>query len=130
LNLFDLNESGPIAQLVEQMAFNHWVAGSSPARITIIYKEKANRLRFAFCFSNNFTNNLKFKTVIFARAASFSEPASLRLVRKLISERGKQKRFNRCLFGNKKQLNHFLILGFRLEICQIHLGDRLLYGAT
>ena len=26
---------GPIAQSVEQVAFNHWVAGSSPARITI-----------------------------------------------------------------------------------------------
>ena len=25
---------GPIAQSVEQVAFNHWVAGSSPARIT------------------------------------------------------------------------------------------------
>jgi hypothetical protein len=109
-----------------QLAFNHWVAGSSPARITIIYEEKANRLRFAFLLYQPF----KFKTVIFARAASFYAPASNQLVRKLISERGKQKRFNRCLFGNKKQLNHFLILGCRLEICQIHLGDRLLYGAT
>ena len=26
---------GPIAQSVEQMAFNHWVPGSSPGRITI-----------------------------------------------------------------------------------------------
>src|SRR5512139_888994 len=26
--------SGPIAQSVEQMAFNHWVEGSSPSRIT------------------------------------------------------------------------------------------------
>ena len=25
---------GPIAQLVEQLAFNQWVAGSSPARLT------------------------------------------------------------------------------------------------
>ena len=30
---------GPIAQSVEQVAFNHWVAGSSPARITIITRE-------------------------------------------------------------------------------------------
>ena len=27
---------GPIAQLVEQLAFNQWVAGSSPARLTTI----------------------------------------------------------------------------------------------
>ena len=26
---------GPIAQSVEQLAFNQWVAGSSPARLTI-----------------------------------------------------------------------------------------------
>ena len=29
-----LQPSGPIAQSVEQMAFNHWVPGSSPGRIT------------------------------------------------------------------------------------------------
>ena len=28
---------GPIAQSVEQMAFNHWVEGSSPSRITIYF---------------------------------------------------------------------------------------------
>ena len=27
---------GPIAQLVEQLAFNQWVAGSSPARLKIL----------------------------------------------------------------------------------------------
>ena len=27
---------GPIAQSVEQLAFNQWVAGSSPARLTTI----------------------------------------------------------------------------------------------
>lgn len=30
---------GPIAQSVEQMAFNHWVPGSSPGRITTIPTE-------------------------------------------------------------------------------------------
>ena len=30
-----LRQCGPIAQSVEQMAFNHWVEGSSPSRITI-----------------------------------------------------------------------------------------------
>ena len=30
-----LHVDGPIAQLVEQLAFNQWVAGSSPARLTI-----------------------------------------------------------------------------------------------
>ena len=30
---------GPIAQLVEQLAFNQWVAGSSPARLTILAAE-------------------------------------------------------------------------------------------
>ena len=29
---------GPIAQLVEQLAFNQWVAGSSPARLTTLFK--------------------------------------------------------------------------------------------
>ncbi len=29
-----LCQCGPIAQLVEQLAFNQWVAGSSPARLT------------------------------------------------------------------------------------------------
>jgi hypothetical protein len=28
-----LHVDGPIAQLVEQLAFNQWVAGSSPARL-------------------------------------------------------------------------------------------------
>ena len=30
---------GPIAQLVEQLAFNQWVAGSSPARLTTFRKQ-------------------------------------------------------------------------------------------
>lgn len=34
------SKSGPIAQSVEQMAFNHWVEGSSPSRITIYFNEK------------------------------------------------------------------------------------------
>lgn len=29
-----MHVDGPIAQLVEQLAFNQWVAGSSPARLT------------------------------------------------------------------------------------------------
>ena len=33
--IVELND-GPIAQSVEQMAFNHWVPGSSPGRITKI----------------------------------------------------------------------------------------------
>jgi hypothetical protein len=32
------NQSGPIAQSVEQLAFNQWVAGSSPARLTTFFK--------------------------------------------------------------------------------------------
>jgi hypothetical protein len=31
-----LHVDGPIAQLVEQLAFNQWVAGSSPARLNSI----------------------------------------------------------------------------------------------
>ncbi len=27
-------QSGPLAQLVEQLTFNQWVAGSNPARLT------------------------------------------------------------------------------------------------
>ena len=29
-------EDGPLAQLVEQLTFNQWVAGSNPARLTIL----------------------------------------------------------------------------------------------
>ncbi len=36
---------GPIAQSVEQMAFNHWVEGSSPSRITIIYNSLGQPFR-------------------------------------------------------------------------------------
>ena len=32
---------GPLAQLVEQVTFNHWVAGSNPARLTIILLNKS-----------------------------------------------------------------------------------------
>ena len=32
-----LHTHSPIAQLVEQMTVNHWVAGSSPARGAIFY---------------------------------------------------------------------------------------------
>ena len=33
-----LHVDGPIAQLVEQLAFNQWVAGSSPARLNSTYE--------------------------------------------------------------------------------------------
>ena len=36
---------GPIAQSVEQMAFNHWVEGSSPSRITIFKGLRTHRGR-------------------------------------------------------------------------------------
>lgn len=43
-----LHVDGPIAQSVEQLAFNQWVAGSSPARLKILnlkdVKEPASRL--------------------------------------------------------------------------------------
>ena len=31
--------SGPLAQLVEQLTFNQWVAGSNPARLTTEFPE-------------------------------------------------------------------------------------------
>jgi hypothetical protein len=31
--------SGPLAQLVEQLTFNQWVAGSNPARLTTEIKD-------------------------------------------------------------------------------------------
>ena len=35
MHLFlDRPPSGPLAQLVEQLTFNQWVAGSNPARLT------------------------------------------------------------------------------------------------
>jgi hypothetical protein len=40
-----LSACGPIAQSVEQLAFNQWVAGSSPARLTT----RINRLGQRFC---------------------------------------------------------------------------------
>ena len=42
--------SGPIAQSVEQMAFNHWVPGSSPGRITT-YLKKRHLDWCLFCFN-------------------------------------------------------------------------------
>ncbi len=35
----DPNKSGPLAQLVEQLTFNQWVAGSNPARLTTFFKD-------------------------------------------------------------------------------------------
>ena len=35
--------SGPVAQLVEQLTFNQWVAGSNPARLTTFSKENEKR---------------------------------------------------------------------------------------
>ena len=32
-------KDGPLAQLVEQLTFNQWVAGSNPARLTIFLTE-------------------------------------------------------------------------------------------
>ena len=43
-----LERNGPIAQLVEQMAFNHWVAGSSPARLTIYFNSLGRRWESPF----------------------------------------------------------------------------------
>ena len=37
---------GPIAQSVEQLAFNQWVAGSSPARLTI-FSNQTLQMRLA-----------------------------------------------------------------------------------
>jgi hypothetical protein len=37
---------GPLAQLVEQLAFNQLVAGSNPARPTIYTKNAAHRVAF------------------------------------------------------------------------------------
>lgn len=39
-----LHVDGPIAQSVEQLAFNQWVAGSSPARLTIGINNKGQPL--------------------------------------------------------------------------------------
>ncbi len=47
-------KSGPLAQLVEQLTFNQWVAGSNPARLTTFllkYQEVTNRaIVRGFCF--------------------------------------------------------------------------------
>jgi hypothetical protein len=38
-----LSSCGPIAQLVEQLAFNQWVAGSSPARLKTFSKSSPRK---------------------------------------------------------------------------------------
>ena len=43
LEACSLHVDGPIAQLVEQLAFNQWVAGSSPARLTNIINNLGQR---------------------------------------------------------------------------------------
>ena len=45
-----VDRCGPIAQSVEQLAFNQWVAGSSPARLTT-NKETAGAEASRFLFS-------------------------------------------------------------------------------
>ena len=40
---------GPLAQLVEQLAFNQLVAGSNPARPTIQTKKASHRDAFFVC---------------------------------------------------------------------------------
>ena len=34
---------GPLAQLVEQLTFNQWVAGSNPARLTTVFNDLATK---------------------------------------------------------------------------------------
>ena len=41
-----INYKGPLAQLVEQVTFNHWVVGSSPTRPTKLGYSQAVRHRF------------------------------------------------------------------------------------
>ena len=41
-----INYKGPLAQLVEQVTFNHWVVGSSPTRPTKLGYRQAVRQRF------------------------------------------------------------------------------------
>ena len=43
------DQSGPLAQLVEQLTFNQWVAGSNPARLTTVFKELRGFATFAAC---------------------------------------------------------------------------------
>src|SRR6185295_18874117 len=45
---------GPIAQSVEQMAFNHWVEGSSPSRITISLETGRLPVRRPFFFVSRY----------------------------------------------------------------------------
>lgn len=59
-----LTQSGPIAQSVEQMAFNHWVEGSSPSRITIILKSGKRNLS-AFFVLRFLTLNVKYLQRLF-----------------------------------------------------------------
>jgi hypothetical protein len=50
---FSLEPDGPLAQVVEQLAFNQRVAGSSPARLTlnpIIYGYPMGSLSFIYTF--------------------------------------------------------------------------------
>ena len=35
-----INYKGPLAQLVEQVTFNHWVTGSNPVALTILFGSK------------------------------------------------------------------------------------------
>ena len=57
--------SGPIAQLVEQLAFNQWVAGSSPAGLTTFltkkHKASGHLGRSLFFFPLIFSNVQEFR---------------------------------------------------------------------
>ena len=49
---------GPIAQSVEQLAFNQWVAGSSPARLINLIKQLRLPIGVAFLISAGLTATL------------------------------------------------------------------------
>ena len=53
---FPLEPDGPLAQVVEQLAFNQRVAGSSPARLTLIVPITATEMvAFSFVYTFIYT---------------------------------------------------------------------------
>lgn len=69
-----LEKCGLIAQSVEQMAFNHWVEGSSPSQITIKFNSLGHLLKMPFsCFVFLLSVNIKKLHVFLRHEADLKE---------------------------------------------------------
>src|SRR6266542_2439369 len=75
-SVLSLFVSGPIAQSVERLAFNQWVAGSSPARLKSFPKKTMNRTDSGRARSLSFPLTHLRKDFLTATTDRFTNPAA------------------------------------------------------